>query len=166
MKPKKYIIKEIKRLVKQFPSIKIWYGIDSFDGSHIIKVSPRDIYENDKDFKAAETQIILEFIKKFPDNGLFFITENDLVDIEPDELVFSIEGENYTPNLMNGIAIAPYEDESYFKFYFFTDFESTPMESIIIDNQKIDKISPLEQEDLNNFGQEEINPTGTYPFAA
>ena len=46
-----------------------------------------------------ETEIIVEFINKFPNEEITFITENDLIDIEPDKVTYFKIGELYNEKI-------------------------------------------------------------------
>jgi len=94
MNSTKYIISRIDELVKQFPSVKLSYQMDEWSETHFIEVLPKDYFECYHDnFVAAQNKIVLDFIQRYPEEGLAFITKDDLFLV--DNPVYFKSGANY-----------------------------------------------------------------------
>jgi len=81
MKSIKFIEQKLDELIIKIPQIRCEYAYDSFDNSHCIKITPKNYYYNNEYIKVEEN-IVTEFISQFPCEGIVFITEDDLIDIE------------------------------------------------------------------------------------
>ncbi len=84
-----FIKENLNEIVNNFPYVKCSYGIDEFDETHIIKVTPKEYFELDE-FLIFQKKIIDNFIKFFPEQGVFFISDNDDIDIE--NVIYETEG--------------------------------------------------------------------------
>ncbi|MBE7661511.1 hypothetical protein [Tenacibaculum finnmarkense] len=93
---KKHIIKKINDLVIAFPFMKVSYEVDSYSSSNYIKVLPSDSFYNDKGYQKFETELIMEFIGKFPNDEVVFVSDNCLIDVV--NPIYEIEGELYKRN--------------------------------------------------------------------
>jgi len=97
----KYFLKAaLESLVFKIPQLKITYGYNNFDSSHIIKVEPLSIYDHDSTYIQNEKQIVQSFIKKFPYEDIIFISEKDTHIFEDiDEIIEIFEGAYFLPEL-------------------------------------------------------------------
>lgn len=76
---KEYIIQIINLLVKKFPSIKIRYEDHFISNTQIVEIVPSNFYWENEEFQGIEHEVILEFITRFPEQTLGFITDDSLV---------------------------------------------------------------------------------------
>lgn len=82
MNSTKYIISKIDELVRLFPAMKLSYQVDDWSETHFIEVLPKDLFECYEDkFVAAQNKVVLDFIQNYPDEGLAFITKDDLFSV-------------------------------------------------------------------------------------
>ena len=79
MDAKEYIIEKLNLLCGEIPNVCIRYEHDSESHSHIIEITPRDIYENDKNYISWESDMYDEFIAKYPFENICFISDDALV---------------------------------------------------------------------------------------
>jgi len=76
-----YLKNELNKLVKEIPYIKCIYEYNEFDSTHIVKIAPQKIFEQNENYIELESKIVDEFINKYPFEGIVFIRENDIIDI-------------------------------------------------------------------------------------
>ncbi len=96
MKVKDYIISRINDLVSTFPFFKVSYQIDDYSNSNYIKVTPREYFDNNLEYQKFETELIIDFIDKYPLDEIVFITDDSLIDIN--NSIYEIEGELFSQN--------------------------------------------------------------------
>jgi len=72
-----YVKNKLTELVDLFQDIQCDYQYDSMAGTHIIRVSPAKIYENNPVFEIQEMSIINEFYTIFDTETICFISENN-----------------------------------------------------------------------------------------
>ena len=97
MTPTDFIIANLKIALNKFPSIKVRYEDFSISNTHFVEVVQNDFYKINKDYLTWEEEISFQFIDKFPDQNLCFISDDAVVGIE--NVSFELAGENYfTPN--------------------------------------------------------------------
>jgi hypothetical protein len=101
MKSTNYIKNQLNRLIEEFPQLKISYEFDEIDNSHIIEVLPSKEYNENIHYSKSETEIIIDFISKYPYEEIVFITENSLIKIS--KPFYEIIGYYYDNS--NGISI-------------------------------------------------------------
>lgn len=82
---------DISRVIK---NIRLRYGYDQLANTHVIEVSPKNIYDDDK-YILLETSILNDFYANFSNECITFITEDDIPGIEEEE--FYVEGLEYSP---------------------------------------------------------------------
>lgn len=82
MKSVEYIKRKIDELVARFTNIRCRYEHDAFSNTHLIEVLPGSVYKSDLDYAQVETLVIDEFIEKFPNESICFITDDSLVSIQ------------------------------------------------------------------------------------
>ena len=76
MKMKDYIISEVNKTITCFPKTKVSYYVDEFSNSNYIKVLPSGEYKKNEDYIRFETNVIIDFIHKFPYEEIVFISED------------------------------------------------------------------------------------------
>ena len=99
MSSKQYIIKKIDEIVSGFKNVQVFYQYDNDESTHYIKIIPAGIYNSDKEYIDYENKFILDFISKFPNEEIVFLTENDIIDIEPEKIIYHKTGIHYKNNL-------------------------------------------------------------------
>lgn len=82
MTSKEYIEKQIDTMVSLFSKIKVRYEFDSLASCHIIEISPLSFYKTEFKANEFEFQVISEFLANFSEEGICFISEGDLIEIE------------------------------------------------------------------------------------
>ena len=141
---KTYIIKMMDELVKTFPTIKVKYIADKFGDSHIIEVTPETVYNDNKKYSEYESNLIFDFIYKFPNEEIVFVTEGSIFNFENsiqelvgsnycEEKIFSdiisIEdiSENFTVNILEGAKIGKILKKKFYREL--DDYLYTPEQS-------------------------------------
>lgn len=81
MKPSEFINKKIEYLKFKFKDIEIKYQYKITTDTHIIKISPLSLYENNIEYIMEEEDIENEFNKLYPSEELLFISEDSLTKI-------------------------------------------------------------------------------------
>ncbi len=77
-----FINDKLSKLVKTIPYIKCIYEFRQFDNTHIIKVLPQKIFDSNQIYIDQENKIVNEFIRKFPSEGIVFISDRDLIEVK------------------------------------------------------------------------------------
>ena len=95
MKSVDFIKEKLDGLVNTLPYIKCSYKYNEFDDTHIIKIEPYVIFEKDDKYIELERQIVDDFIKRYPYEGIVFISENDIIDMS--QTIFEVAGTLYIP---------------------------------------------------------------------
>lgn len=104
MTEKDFIIGSINNLVKIFPNTRVRYENHTLSNTHFIEVIPNKVYRLNKEFQKWEENVVFEFIAKFPDQNICFISDDAIVGIENIEyeakgdfydLLFSVNPECY-----------------------------------------------------------------------
>ncbi len=108
-----FVKSKLKELVKTIQYIKCIYEFDEFDSTHYIKILPKQFYENDELYILKEEEIINNFIEIYPSEGIVFITENDVIDIN--NAIFEIKGMLY--DIFNKSLIYNFADIEIFNNY-------------------------------------------------
>ena len=81
MKANDALIEKLNKLVQRFPEIRCEYEYFGDSNSHFVKVLPEEVFKSNFDYSNAEAEILLDFISKYPDESLCFVTKDDLVEI-------------------------------------------------------------------------------------
>jgi len=103
MNAKEYIIKKIDQIISKFKDIKVLYQYDKNEYSHYIKIIPSKTYKANQDYIKFETEFILDFINKFPNEEIIFITENDLIDIDPNKITYIKVGDFFKDKITSNV---------------------------------------------------------------
>ncbi len=97
MKASDFIIFQIKNFVAKFPQACMKYEhIEPFF-THFIEVTPLSFYHMDDDYIQWELAFQSEFIEKYPDENIGFISEDALVGL--DRVDFELAGENHLSSI-------------------------------------------------------------------
>lgn len=81
MKPSEFINKKIKYLKFKFKDIEIKYQYKITTNTHIIKILPLSLYENNIEYIMEEEDIENEFTELYPFEELLFISDDSLIQI-------------------------------------------------------------------------------------
>jgi len=81
MKPSEFINKKIEYLKFKFKNIETKYQYKITTDTHIIKISPLSLYENNIEYIMEEEDIENEFTELYPFEELLFISEDSLTKI-------------------------------------------------------------------------------------
>ncbi|MDD3723156.1 MAG: hypothetical protein PHW92_11865 [Lutibacter sp.] len=93
---KDYIIGKINDLVTAFPFLKVSYQIDSYSNSNYLKVIPKDYFDSNLEYQKYETELIIDFITKYPFDEIVFISDDSLIEVT--EPIYEIEGKSFNKN--------------------------------------------------------------------
>lgn len=89
MESRDYLIKELHDLHATLPYLNIKYEFDVNDEMHIIEVTPIEFYEKDERYIIRQIALKEDFINKFPNEEILFMTENILVQIKHPLLILN-----------------------------------------------------------------------------
>lgn len=81
MKPSEFINKKIEYLKFKFKDIEIKYQYKITTNTHIIKILPLSLYENNIEYIMEEEDIENEFTELYPFEELLFISDDSLIQI-------------------------------------------------------------------------------------
>ena len=97
-----FVKSKMNELVNLFPTIKCAYEYESFNNTHTIEILPSGFYEHSQSFYKISSSIDIEFIDKFPFEGLYFIDDKDLMPIK--NIIYEVKGRDYNNNSIYTIA--------------------------------------------------------------
>lgn len=120
MSATEYIKDKLSNLADTIKEIGLRYEYDSIASVHVIEVTPKHIYEDDK-YIELERNIVNNFIKDFSGENIVFISEDDIPGIRHEDFV--IEGINHSP-------ISSYEKQNINLNYF--NITNQDVESIFV----------------------------------
>ena len=95
MEAKNFIHKELNAFIERFKKTRIRYEYDKNALVPVVEVLPNEVYHLDNDYIQWENDFYDQFVAKFPNEDICFISDDALVGIEKPELV--IEGLEYAP---------------------------------------------------------------------
>lgn len=81
MKPSEFIKNKIEYLKFKFKDIEIKYQYKITTNTHIIKILPLSLYENNIEYIMEEEDIENEFTELYPFEELLFISDDSLIQI-------------------------------------------------------------------------------------
>jgi len=101
MTSKEFVVSKIDELAENFPKFKFSYQMDQASETHFIEVLPKSLFEQfESPFVEKQNQLILDFIKSFPFEGVAFISEDDLFMVDrPEYVKCGIDFNKTVPNL-------------------------------------------------------------------
>jgi len=82
MNARDFIENKLQHLIESFPQMKVSYEFDNLSNSHFIEVLPSSEFRENPKYSEYETNLIIDFISKFPNDDIVFVTKNDLIEIE------------------------------------------------------------------------------------
>jgi len=100
---KDWIILKIKELVIAIPELKVRYENHTASNTHFIEVVPSSAFNNNDEFERLEEEITFEFIDKYPNQNICFLSENSIVGIETSD--YSEKGNMFDYNQHNSYRI-------------------------------------------------------------
>jgi hypothetical protein len=106
---KQYIHNLISKLLDKFPNLGLKYEFKDKSNTHLIQISPDEIFEQ-PDFRKYHIAMIQEFYSKFSDSCMAIITSDSLVTVENPEI-------NYKPLLQKNRIIDISHNENVFSDY-------------------------------------------------
>ncbi len=184
MKAQKFLIYELKKMKEKFDGIELMYHYDDEELTHYIKVVPEHMYKNNKKYIDYEAKVIYKFISEFPDQGIVFYTENDLIDLENENIIFDTRKDKQdifftvynwiesNKTLFDNIEFNETKNDEYSEHLSIPDefsilFEEIS-ESIIIDIDNFIKemVTPLKPDSALMPDSAEIFPNKQYSLAA
>ncbi len=129
---KNFIIEQIKYLSGIFYNISFKYGYDDLTGQNIVEVDPESEYKSEN-YMLAEANIIEEFISRFPNDELLFVSNDKYIKVK--EPIFAKEAlvKSYSVPIETSVLV------DYTPFYFPAALPLAT--SIILDAFKHYKIS-------------------------
>lgn len=132
-----HIISKLQEMVKKIPSIKVLYKYDSESNDHLIEVLPKSEYLSNVEIEEVESQIVLDFIEKFPYESIIFLTDQDGISMENHNDVFvgSEFEETFTNNdiiinFHNSMFVLGQDDQDVFDVDAFFQFEIDEMKGL------------------------------------
>ena len=127
-----FIKKSIDELVKKFPQTRVRYENHELSNTHFIEVVPNNVYRLNNEYQKWEENIVFQFIEKYPNQNICFISDNALVGIE--NVDYDVKGHfydllnlynNQKYNIVEVIEIASSDGNSNFKPILFDSNLST-----------------------------------------
>jgi hypothetical protein len=91
---KTYLFSKLSEIVEIVPELRIEYKNDDLTLEHLIKVMPFSEYNSNKLYHKMEEELLFDFISKYPNDSLVFLSENDWINFSNYEKAF--EGYSYS----------------------------------------------------------------------
>jgi hypothetical protein len=101
--PTAFIKKSLTDLIELFPEIRVRYEYDSSADVHCIEVIPKQTYYLNENFIDLENNLTDRFIELFPDQNIYFFTDDSIIGIN--NVDFELVGSKFN----NFISIADYD---------------------------------------------------------
>lgn len=109
MNAKDYIICKLDAFLDLFKNAKIRYEYDSLAKIHCVEVVPKELYES-KEFCQWEDDSIMNFIKEFPEENLYFFSDDSIVGILRED--YAKEGIDFAKYTSNDDCIVELNEDS------------------------------------------------------
>ncbi len=77
-----YVKSKLDSFIIKDKFVSFCYEYDDDTLTHIVKVSPKEIYDNNKDYISWENKLIDEFIDNYPNENICFISDGALIEIK------------------------------------------------------------------------------------
>lgn len=90
-----FIKSELKSFILLFPQTKVRYEFDKDISTHYIEVVPNEVYHLDENYIKWENDFYINFIDKYNDQNICFITDCSVIGI--DKVDFTLIGIKYNP---------------------------------------------------------------------
>ena len=97
MEAKDFVIDKIKKFLQSFKNAKVRYECDELARLHTLEITPQAVYDS-KTFDQWESSMFDDFVENYPDENIGFISEDALVKIDKDNLVFEGKGSEFNKN--------------------------------------------------------------------
>lgn len=104
---KEYIKTKLEKIIRDFPEIRFRYEYKDDSNIHFIEITPNEIYHSNKNYIKYENDFTYEFIYKFPNHNVCFISDDSIIGIKNAE--FEIKGKNFIKNNFENITINNYK---------------------------------------------------------
>ncbi|MDR1023711.1 MAG: hypothetical protein LBL94_10645 [Prevotellaceae bacterium] len=101
---KEYIINKLSIFINLFPTVRVRYEHDGNALVHIIEILPSEVYRQNEDYIAWESEMFDRFIDRYPCENVCFITDDALVGIGNADL--TLYGESFTGDRQVGDSTA------------------------------------------------------------
>lgn len=100
-----FIKSELSKFVKSYPKVRVRGEFDSEIKSYFIEIVPSELFNFNELYIEWEKSLLEEFIMQFPNENLFFISDDALVGL--DRIDFELYGTEYQsiPTTNNNFAI-------------------------------------------------------------
>lgn len=89
MNAKDFLFNKLNSITAYIPSIKIAYKYYIDKNQHLIKIEPKDIFENNERYLKLETELEEEFEKLFSGEEILFISTDSLTELHNPDHIFS-----------------------------------------------------------------------------
>lgn len=103
MTAENWVICRIKELVSSFPHIRVRYENHTLSNTHFLEIVPHSIFHINEKYKEWEEKLTFEFIQKFPNQNICFISDDAIVGL--DHIDFEEKGSlfdfHYSENIMS-----------------------------------------------------------------
>jgi hypothetical protein len=76
MDSRNYLLDVLQNTSSQFEELTFEYCFDGAINQHIVRVTPPSVYQSDE-YGKAESQIVFDFVKLFPNEGILFVDANE-----------------------------------------------------------------------------------------
>jgi hypothetical protein len=93
MKSIEFVKSELSAFIHQFPKTRVRLEIDTDSKSHYVEIVPNEVYNLDSNYIVWESEVFDNFIEKFPDENIYFISDDALVGL--DRIDFELIGIAY-----------------------------------------------------------------------
>ncbi|KAA5532631.1 hypothetical protein F0919_17775 [Taibaiella lutea] len=88
---KSFLLEELTKLQKQFCNIKIKYAFNIAIEVHIVEITPDTEYHSNDRLDESWLNIAMDFMKRFPNEEISFITDDSILKIKSPEFVLQPE---------------------------------------------------------------------------
>jgi hypothetical protein len=85
-KSNKYINSFLSEVVHEIPQIKLFYEYRFDTNEHLIKINPSNSLNANNEFIKYRDEMFCYFLDNFISESLIFLTEEDLIDINPQNI--------------------------------------------------------------------------------
>ena len=97
MSSKDFVIDKIKKFLQSFKNVKGRYEYDELARLYTLKITSQSIYDSEA-FDQWDSSMFDDFVENYPDENIGFISEDALVKIDNDNLIFEGKGSEFNKN--------------------------------------------------------------------
>lgn len=76
-----FITSQLDKLVNSFPELSCRYEYDELSNTHLIEILPLNVYKSDEAYENREIEITDEFLNRFPDEGICFVSSDSIISV-------------------------------------------------------------------------------------